>query len=187
MIYHIIENTCYQSLTNGLAIPNMAKQLGIPCKSYTLSEFLSSETKQNTSKDAIFITESAFLRGNRTLNDVRALVPNGKIVNLGSDTILFRFQGKDEIDYISELDLWLDTMPECVGYYKNKGTKADLWDWTISEAYITQIEKFQYHKRETKTCDLIFLANLNSEYRQKLYEYLIDNNISCMIGRGTIS
>ena len=189
-IYHIVENQCYQRLTNGLAIPNFAEQIGVDCKTYHLDEFVSGRIDYDSSPDAVFITESAFFRnsGSFTPEDLRKKVPNGKIINLGSDSILFNTKKQDEFGDITleNFDIWLDTMPYCASYYKNKGFKTDLWDWTISEKYIEQINSTKLKWNVAKKYDYICLGNLNSPYRKILKESL-DKEFNGCFGVGTIS
>lgn len=185
MIYNIIEPSCYQRLTNGLAIPEIAKANNIECKTYTIEEFLSLKCDIDSSNEAIFFTESAFLRSDISFSDVRSLVPNGKIINIGSDSIYFTRENKDEILEVEEVDLWLDTMSECVEYYRNKGLKSEQYYWTISEAYIREIEQHTYISR--KEMDFVCLARVNSEYRRNLSSNLFINGYNGYWGTGSIS
>ncbi len=189
MIYHIVEQSCYQKLTNGLTIPNVAKELGIGCKTYSVSEFLAGQIDKDSSEYAVFITESAFLRNRNefSLSDLRRRIPNGKIVNLGSDSILFNLQNKDEFGDIKpeNIDLWLDTMEFSAKYYQDKGLKTDIWKWTISEDYIKQIE--QLNIDYTKDKDYVCLARLNSPYRKRLKQNLDTAGLLGTFGDGTIS
>lgn len=186
MIYHIIENTCYQSLTNGLAIPNLAKKLNIEYKSYSLEDWNNYHIDQDNSNKSIFITESAFHRA-RQLKELRKKIPNGKIVNLGSDSIYYTFYNNNEIEVYPELvDLWLDTMEQPVEHYSRMNIPADLWKWTISEVYIEQIQALSELKAE-KVIDGVCLAQLNSLYRQELKKHLEDSGYCIQWGDGTIS
>lgn len=186
MIYHIIEPSCYQRLTNGLAIPRIAQQLGIECKSYMLYEWQNEDIEKDSSSDAVFITESAFHRI-KPLKALRKKIPNGKIVNLGSDSIYYTFYNKDEIEVYPELvDLWLDTMIQSVGHYSIMGIPSDLWKWTISEAYIEQIQALPELKAE-KVYDAVCLAQLNSPYRKDLSKTLLKQGYNIVWGDGTRS
>jgi hypothetical protein len=189
MIYHVVENTCYQKLTNGLAIPNMAKMLGIECKTYTVDEFQNAHIDYDSTQEAVFITESAFFR-NRcqfTPSDLRKRIRNGKIVNLSSDAIMYNYKGFDEIDCKPEdIDLWLDLMDLPVQRYKSKGFKVDKWKWTISAAYIDQIEKYDAPKYNKET-DYVCLAQTNSVYRKNLKNHLASNRLIGTFGNGCLS
>ena len=183
MIYHIVEPSCYQRLTNGLAIPEFARRNNIEHKTYSIEDFLSYKCDIDSSNNSIFFTESAFLRNNVTLKDVRKLVPNGKIVNIGSDTIYSK--DFEEISDIHEVDLWLDTMSCCVRHYNDIGIKAEKFRWTISESFVSEIEKFEYKNR--KDVDFICLARQNSPYRKQLAGKLLVNGYFGYWGTGTIT
>lgn len=196
MIYHIIEHSCYQKLTNGLAIPNIAKQLGIECKSYSVAEFQSGLIVRDSSPEAIFITESAFFReGLMSARELRYRIPNGKLVNMASDSILFTRKKRNEFDFcVDHFDLWLDTMEECKEYYQSKGLFADIWRWTISDKYIDLIDDYLFKLKEglmyeplEKQKDYVCLARLHSPYRLKLKQYLDAKGLKGTFGTGVLS
>jgi hypothetical protein len=196
MIYHIVENSCYQRLTNGLAIPNMAKQLGIECKTYSIYEFQNAIVDRDSSQDAVFIAESAFFRDSLLdARQLRRLIPNGKLINMASDSIYFTRKNDDEFYFLPEyFDLWLDTMEECKEYYQSKGLFADIWRWTISDKYIDLIDDYLFNLQEgfmyepsKKEKDYVCLARLNSIYRQQLKHYLDENRLKGTFGTGALS
>lgn len=179
MIYSVVEDNCYQRWTLGLAIPNFCIQNNLRYHQYHINQLRNYQIETNNNK-SIFIIDAAFLQQLGVIKHIRQRVPNSKIVVLGSDSIDFINQDKNEFDGIEEVDLFLDTMEETVKYYKQKQIKSDLWIWSYSE-YLT--EHIKVDISPSKELDVCCLLRVITEYRRQLSQNLLSKH-KCLFGNG---
>lgn len=180
-LYNVVENALYQKYTHGFAFQNFCTQCKIQHCEYTLDDFKNRNLIQDKNKNVIFVVDAAFCKiYNFSLYELKRYIPNGKIIVFGSDTIYYLSNmNTHEISNVEMCDLYLDTMVDVVDYYNKIGINSDLWKWSFSELYLSQLIK--NNQEINKTIDCFSLMSDYPDYRKYLKYYLDNKNINFII------